>query len=89
LISKTTNSISGGESRSEKDMAAQFFIDHLGRCAGEPFAFGIYLYGGIFEHILAPVLPLDAARRHVKASLIINKVEFYRPSRPGLTSYGR
>jgi hypothetical protein len=67
-------------------MAAQFFVGHWRRYAGEPFAFGVYLYGGIFEHILAPVLPLDSTRRRVKASLIINQAELYRPLRSGLAA---
>jgi hypothetical protein len=70
-------------------MPAQLFIGHLRRPTEEPVALDAHLYGRIFEHILAPVLPLDPARRRVKASLIINKAEFYRPSRPGLTPYGR
>jgi hypothetical protein len=70
-------------------MPAQLFIGHLRRPTGEPVALDAHLYGGIFEHILAPVLPLDPARRRVKGSLIINKAEFYRSSHPALTPYGR
>lgn len=69
-------------------MPAQLFIGHLRRCAGEALAFDAYLYGRIFEHILAPVLPLDFTRRCVKASLIINEAELYRPSRAGLAPNG-
>jgi hypothetical protein len=68
---------------------AQLFIGQLPRPTGKPVALDAHLYDGIFEHILAPVLPLDPARRRVKASLIINKAEFYRPSHPALTPYGR
>ena len=69
-------------------MPAQLFIRHLSRCAGEPLAFDAYLYGRIFEHILAPVLPVNFTRRRVKTSLIINEAEFYCPSRAGLAANG-
>jgi hypothetical protein len=67
---------------------AQLLIRHLRSPTGKPCGFDAYLYDGILEHILAPVLPLNSTRRCVKASLIINKAEFHGPSSAGLAPDG-
>jgi hypothetical protein len=69
-------------------VAAELFIGYLRRDTSEPFPVDAYFYGRIFQHVLAPVFPLDPTRRRIKALLMINEAEFYGPSYSGLAPNG-
>ncbi len=71
-----------------KNLPAQPLIGDLSGDAREFFSVSGYLHGRIFDHVLAPVLAGDFARRCIIAALVKNKAEFDRSRLTCFSSYG-
>jgi hypothetical protein len=55
-----------------KNLPAQLVISDLSGDAGKFFAIDGYFHRRVFDHVLAPVLAFDFARRCVIAAVVIN-----------------
>ena len=69
-----------------KNLPAQLVIGDLSGDTGKVFAVDGYFHRRVFDHVLAPVLAFDFARRRVVAAVMINKAEFYGPRSSGFSS---
>ena len=71
-----------------KNLPAQPLIGDLSGDAREFFSVSGYLHDRIFDHVLAPVLAGDFARRCIIAALVKNKAEFDGSRLTCFSSYG-